>query len=437
MLSLFGIFLAIALFIILSYKGLNTAFIAVFCAFIVAITGQLSPITALTDNFMTSAAGFLKAMYLIFLFSCLFGRIMGDSGAALSIAKKVARLVRHVKNPVRQKYVALLLMSLIHAILTYGGVNPFVCVFFMVALGRSVLKELDIPWHLYVTGVLGSSTITIGFMPGSPNNQNLIPMGFLGTDTMAGAALGIFCSILLLVLGLVYIWWILNRCLKKGETFMDSGYLIDKENLVSIELENEWPLWKCLLPIVVVLVTLNGLKWHPIVALLCGTIAGIIVYGPKTFKYRSLLETTVPQATGTIILVACTAGFGGVVSAAPGFGFITERLASLGYNAITIVLITTICAGICGSGASGETVALQTFSEQFLATGIAPSTIHRLVAASCCGLDTLPHNAGVIVSNASTKLTHNNSYIHFFFLSVVNTTIVSIIAGLLVQAGVF
>lgn len=87
----------------------------------------------------------MQGYFLIFLFSALFARFMGDSGAAPSIAVKVARIAKKAKNPDMQRWLAVMVLPLIQLILTYGGVNVFVVVFILVAIARSLFKDLNIP----------------------------------------------------------------------------------------------------------------------------------------------------------------------------------------------------------------------------------------------------------------------------------------------------
>ena len=131
MLSIIGIIVGLAAFIWLAFRGYNTIFVAIISAIIVALCGGLNPFTALTDSFMTSASGFLKGYLVLFLFSGLFAKVMGDSAAAASIAVKVARIARKAKNPLTAKFLAVASIPCIQIILTYGGVNVFVTVFIM------------------------------------------------------------------------------------------------------------------------------------------------------------------------------------------------------------------------------------------------------------------------------------------------------------------
>ena len=440
MVSILGIILGVAVFILLAYRGFNTIFAAIIGAIIVALFDAQNPFTMLTSNFMTSASNFLKGYFMIFVFSALFAKVMGDSAAAASIAVKVARLARKAKNPLTAKFFAVGAIPLVQLILTYGGVNVFVAVFIVVALARALFKEMDVPWWLYSCSSLGSSTVTIGMLPGSPQMQNLIPMEYFGTNTMAAPVLGIISSIIALALGYGYIWFRVKQTSARGEGFLPTGTEIMKETLVEPTVENDKPLWACLLPMILVIIALNVIKWSAVIALTCGIVSGYIIFSileKKPMDIKALFAGAIPMAVMPLITVCCASGFGGVVANVSGFNSIVAGLMNIGVNAFTIVLIVNICSGICGSASSGENIALQNFSEVFISSGIPGPQLHRLVAMSSIGLDTLPHCAGIITMLSTTKLTHKQAYINSFILSVVLPIVMACFAAVLISLGFY
>lgn len=377
MISLLGIVIGLALFILLAYMGYNTIIVAIASAMVVAVFGGMNPFVALTEAFMPKTVGFMQGYFLIFLFSALFARFMGDSGAAPSIAVKVARIAKKAKNPDMQRWLAVMVLPLIQLILTYGGVNVFVVVFILVAIARSLFKDLNIPW------------------------------------------------------------WQCKRTNKKGEGFFPTGELIDKEQLVEASVENEKPLWQCLLPMIVVIVVLNVLKQSAVIALCSGCVVAWLLYDPRKQDLKKIFSGAMPQAIMPLITVCCASGFGGVVAAVPGFQTIVGSLNNFGTSPFMIVLVVNICSGICGSASSGENIALQNFADRFIATGIPGPQLHRLVAMSSIGLDTLPHSAGIITMLSTTKLTHRQAYINNFILSLVLPIVMACFAAVMISAGFY
>ena len=157
---------------------------------------------------------------------------------------------------------------------------------------------------------------------------------------------------------------------------MPTGELIDKEQLVEIDLKDEKPLWQCLLPMVVVIVVLNVLKQSAVIALFSGCVVAWLLYDPRKQNLKKVFAGAMPQAIMPLVTVCCASGFGGMVAAVPGFQNIVTSLDKLGTSPLTIVLIVNICSGICGSASSGENIALQNFSDRFIATGIPGPQLH-------------------------------------------------------------
>ena len=71
MISLLGIVIGLALFILLAYMGYNTIIVAIASAMVVAVFGGMNPFVALTEAFMPKTVGFMQGYFLIFLFSAL------------------------------------------------------------------------------------------------------------------------------------------------------------------------------------------------------------------------------------------------------------------------------------------------------------------------------------------------------------------------------
>ena len=440
MVSILGIIIGLAVFIFLAYRGYNTIFAAIIGSIIVALFDAQDPFVMLGDAFMTKASGFLKGYFMIFAFSALFAKVMGDSAAAASIAIKVSRLARKAKSPLTARFMAVGAIPLVQLILTWGGVNVFVAVFIVVALARALFQELDVPWWLYSCSSLGSSTVTIGMLPGSIQIQNVIPTQYFGSTPMAAPVLGILSAVIALALGYGYIWFQCKRTYKRSEGFLPTGTEIAKEKLIEPTVENEKPLWACLLPMIVLFIVLNVLKKSPVVSLTCAIVCGYVLYSileKKPMNVKALFAGAIPMAVMPLVTVCCASGFGGVVGAVSGFNTIVGSLSSLGVNAFTIVLIVNICSGICGSASSGENIALQNFSDLFISTGIPGAQLHRLVAMSSIGLDTLPHCAGIITMLSTTKLTHQQAYINSFVLSVVLPIVMALFAAVMITFGFY
>ena len=197
------------------------------------------------------------------------------------------------------------------------------------------------------------------------------------------------------------------------------------------------PLWKALLPMIVLLIVLNGLEQPAPLALLVAIIVAYLLYDPRKLNIKKMLTDGMTAGLIPLFGLACATGFGKVVSNVSGFTTITDSLAVLGTGAFSIVIIVNVCSGICGSASSGENIALAAFGDRFIASGIPSEQLHRLVAMSSTGLDTLPHSAGIVTALTVSKLTHKQAYINNFVLSVVLPIVMSFVAAALISVGFY
>ena len=190
--SLIGILLGMVILVFLAFKGYNVIIVSVIAALVVAVFAGTDILPLITDSYMTKFADFAKNNFMIFLLSAVFGKLMGDSGAADTIAYSMLRVVNHVHSQRTKQLVGGLMITAIVAVLTYGGVSLFVVIFTLISIGRKLFEELDIPWRHYLTfHGIGSATFTMTMLPGTAALQNIIPTQYLGTTPMAGAAIGL------------------------------------------------------------------------------------------------------------------------------------------------------------------------------------------------------------------------------------------------------
>ncbi len=223
MISLLGIVIGLVLFILLAYMGYNTSSLPLASAMVVAVFGGMNPFVALTEAFMPKTVGFMQGIFPDLPVQCIICTFHGgDTGAAPSIAVKVARIAKS-KNPDMQRWLAVMILPLIRLILTYGGVNVFVVVFILVAIARSLFKDKE---HSLVDVFLLLSWIfhcDHRYASWISQMRNIIPMQYFGTTTMAAPVLGILSSIITFAIGSLYIWWQCKRTNNKGEGFYPTG----------------------------------------------------------------------------------------------------------------------------------------------------------------------------------------------------------------------
>ncbi len=190
-----GLLLAVALLIVLALRGVDIVFAALLGSLVVILTNRLPLADALLEHFSLGPLGaftFAGRFFLLFAAGAIFGRVMGDSHAAGSMAMALVRRLGAHR--------ALWVTTLACALLTYGGVVVFVVIFAMYPLGLRLLHEADIPKRLFCAALaLGAGTFTLTALPGTPSIQNVISSVALGTDLFAGFWIGLFAGVLMFV----------------------------------------------------------------------------------------------------------------------------------------------------------------------------------------------------------------------------------------------
>lgn len=436
MLDVVFVLLALALLMLVAYRGWSVILFAPLCA-LLAVWLSLGPSQVLpfySHVFMEKLVSFLQLYLPVFLLGAVFGKLIELSGNASSIAREMVRLL----GPQR----AMLAIVAACALLTYGGVSLFVVAFAVYPFAATLFRQARIPKRLIPgTIALGAFTFTMDALPGTPQIQNVIPTTFFGTTLYAAPLLGILGALFVLTLGLLYLEW---RRRRAGQEGYGEGHKNEPEPDAELDLPH--PL-EALLPLLTVAGVNRGLDLkarygpelevagHPVeVAKVAGVwsielalAAGILVclilgYRRIGERLRKGLELAVSGALLASLNTASEYGFGGVVAALPGFALVKTAIASVSANPLVNEAVSiNVLAGITGSASGGLSIALAAMGNQYLASGLPPEVLHRIAAMASGGMDTLPHNGAVITLLVITGLSHRQSYPDIFALTLIKT----------------
>lgn len=450
LISLIGILVAMAFLIVASIKGLPILVVGPVSAIIVFAFSGMGPaeiIENMSGAYSEDFAGFAQSNFLLFLPACVLGAMLGDCGAAQKIAIKIGDVAQKIgggKNDMMAKYLVILGLSLITAILSFGGVSGFVVIFTIAPICREIFKKMDIPWHFVIAVAVYGGSMWTAILPGSPSVQNLMPMEYLGTQATAAPMLAVITSLTCIVFGAWYIWFVLRRNERRGEGYLPTGQLMEEN---SSELDTSilgetcttWEFIKALLPSIVLLVCMNVIlvDYKPWVSL---TIGCLVCYALYFNKFQNIGKTLGAGCTSTmksIMNVSAVVGFGAAVELAPGFQYVVDNLSALpGTPLFQLCLATNLVAGITGSASGGEAIALNLFAQRFVDMGINPDVIHRVVAISCYGLDSMPYNGSAINRLNYTNLDYKRGYIHEFILGAIFPFLNSFFCVILASIGI-
>ncbi|OZN80979.1 transporter, partial [Pseudomonas aeruginosa] len=161
-----------------------------------------------------------------------FGKLIELAGFSRSIVAAAIRLLG-----TRQ---AMLVIVLVCALLTYGGVSLFVVVFAVYPFAAEMFRQSDIPKRLIpATIALGAFSFTMDALPGTPQIQNIIPSTFFGTHAWAAPWLGTLGALFVFAVGMLYLRRQANKARRNGEGY-GSDLRNEPETADDLRLPNPW-----------------------------------------------------------------------------------------------------------------------------------------------------------------------------------------------------
>lgn len=424
LLSLIGILAAIAVLVIGSMGGMPIMVVGPVSAIIVFLFSGLPIVENMAGAYAEDFGGFATSNFLLFLPACILGSMLADCGAAQAIAVKIGGVAQNIGGK-HAKYWVIMGLSLITALLSFGGVSGFVVIFTIAPICRAIFKRLDIPWHFVIAIAVYGGSMWTAILPGSPSVQNLIPTNTLGTSPTAGPMLGIIGALTSIVFGAWYIWFMLRRNERRGEGYLPTGTLMEQDagklnDAILGETCSNLEFVRALAPSIVLLVAMNIFDVTPWVSLTIGCLVCYALYFKNFENIGKTLASGCSSTMKSIMNVSAVVGFGAAVEMAPGFQYVVDNLSSLpGSPLFQLCLATNLIAGITGSASGGEQIALNVFADRFLAMGISPDVLHRIVCVSCYGLDSMPYNGSAINRLNYTRLGYRNAYYHEFILGAI------------------
>jgi H+/gluconate symporter-like permease len=443
-----GLLGSVALLIWLALRGVNIIFASLLCSLLIILSNDLPLADGLTDFYSFGALGaftFAGKFFLLFAAGAIFGRVMGDSHAASSIALALVRKLGAHR--------ALWITTLACALLTYGGVVVFVVIFAMYPLGLKLLQEADIPKRLFCAALaLGGGTFTLTALPGTPSIHNVIASVALGTDLFAGFWIGLTGSALMFAGGIWYLERQRRLAAERGEHFTPGP----NDRLSAID-ESDYPAWPlACLPLALVLLTIllprlaslivdpatqqgegalyellrfagsNPVVW-PSIALFCGTLLAVLLFRSIRTDALQVIGNGTQDSILPLINTAAVIGFGGVVTHTQGFTDFTSLMLHSGLPPLLSMFTSvSLISAITGSASGGLQIFMQTMGPAYLEMGIAPQELHRLATMASGGFDSLPHCGAVVAMLTITGLTHREAYRDVGMITVVIPVVVAL-----------
>lgn len=396
--------IALVLFSLLAFKKVSAIILGPVLSIFVIVCAKLPMYDTMLGPYMQAAGGYIQKFFLVFFVGALFGAIYEETRAAESIA---VALVKVTKG----KFAAPMVM-IITGLLTYGGVSGFVVFFAMYPIALQLFKTTNISRRLIPAAISAGAWTWSMSGPGSPSIQNVIPMTYLGTGSLAGLIPGIAAALGQFVLIFLWLEYRRKALAKKGYVFHDETLKpVDETIHASDDLPN--PILAAI-PALLILIFFNVFKLPVEAAVTIGILTAVAFMWNKIKSIDTLISILNKGAANSAMAILNTAivvGFAGVVKVTTGFEKVISGLKHIKMSPLWFVAITSaIAAGAAGSASGGLGIAYEALKQTYIDMGVNLEYVHRISVIASGTLDTLPHQGAQITLLAICGLTHKEGY---------------------------
>ena len=413
-----GIVAGLVFFVIAAMRGWNVLITSLVTAVIIALTNGMDVAAAMVggeSSYVTGLAGFVQKNLLIFMGGAIMGEFMDKSGAAKSIANAIMSKVG-TKSP----YLVLLGIAAVGAILTYAGISMFVAMFALIPLARPMFKECNIPWHLFCAAwTLGACSFTMAMIPGVPAIAWINAANGCGVSLTAAPVMGIVGSVIAIAVSCLYIKVALKRAQAKGEVYevAEGESRIADDKPVPNVLVALLPL--VLLIAIIIVGSQLGVANIVYIAMIVAVVASMILFGKHIDSQRDVLGDGAKAALGPALFTSAAVGVGTVAAASVGFTVIYEDIFSMpGGTYVSAATMAAVLGGVMGSGSGAVGIIAGNFLDPYLATGVDPAALAKIIATSATIGGALPNSGAMFGMLAAMGLNHKNSYKHIAAISI-------------------
>ena len=409
--QVFLVILSLVLLMFLCFKGVPIFFSAIISGFFLLITAGMNPAQYITSDYISGLSGYFGQFFFIFVLGSIFGKLTDISGAADAVAKSI------IDKLGEKAIIPSIIIA--GAILTYGGVSVFVCMFTLYPLMVSLFKRGNISRTLIPAVYFAGAGTFTGMMPGSPSIQNLVPARILETPPTAAFIPGMITALFEAILVFIFTIWYVEYTKKKRLNFVMTA---KDEQMMNIKNERKLPSFIIsIIPMIFLLIALNGFKLEAEVALFIGCVSALVFYF-KNIEWKGIwkhLNSGAMDGIGALFNTSAVVGFGTLVKATPAFNTMIESITHIGGSPlIASGIAITVMAGVCGSGSGGLGVVLPIIKDAF-GSVVNLQALHRVASMASLGLDSLPHNGLVVSVLNVTENDHKHSYFPVFIITCV------------------
>ena len=425
--------LGIVLFVVLCYKGINTAASAIIASALVALGSANGFVITMTDTWIAGVGEFVAQNGLGFISAGLFSYLMRETKSGEAMAATLIKVTGADLSPY--------IIAVVAALLQLAGINTYI--FIVATMTFALMKQANLPIYIGYAACIAVPPIVTFTLPGVTAMPNVLPTTFLGTTTFAAPVLSLVTAAVGIGLMIIYMQYLIKQARKKGIGYTEP----EGEGLVLGGNHGEEitppAFWKSILPIVLVIALsavfqfLCGLTaMQALVFSMWITAAVIVLLNWDTcihkIKLGRILSQGCTEMFGFIFIAGCVYGFGQVTAASACFDTLIQAFLNIHVNPyLTVWLSVCLIAALCADGVGGMVMWLSIFGSQYgvgNAYGVNPAAVHRIAVSAATTFDSLPHSAMLAQGMAVFKTNFKESYKYSFVLTVVFPVIFSLVA---------
>jgi H+/gluconate symporter-like permease len=452
--SLIGILAAVALLVIMAFKGFNIVFTSIIASIVICVFSGMNPLSVLKSSYLgaisvtgtfpaedaksltTSVGGFvglMRSYLLLFVLSGTFGKFMAQCGAVTTLANLFSKLTKLSKAPA---HLTLCIMVVLYMILSYIGINGFVTVFTLMGIGNELFKKTNCPWELYPYG--SSGIMAAALIPGSLYTSNVMANDGMGVGMAAAPLMSSLMCVVYLILIFIMARIDVARLAKRGEFYLPAGAAYDAAPSIATGNKEDLPSGICaiipmLAPIVAIILKLDVLYALTLGILVC------VIFNFNKFNGLGNMKKAVSEgftvSMSAIANVAAMTGLVAVMRVSPGYRLIIDIFAQA--PGVWGLLFTGMLTGaIVGSQSSFLPTMWPDAMIMADSLGMDYGVMSRLVIMSGTAYCT-PHNSGNVNGITLAKLNFARGAMCYIRANFIPGIITLVIFTLLAQAGVF
>ena len=238
--------------------------------------------------------------------------------------------------------------------------------------------------------------------------------------------MGIVGSIIAIVVSCLYIKFALKRAEAKGETYAQTAG-VEEEAAADVEDRKLPNLGLSLLPLValiaiIIIGSAMGVANIVYVGMVAAIVLSIICFWVNlgsVIAVRDALGNGAKNALGPALFTSAAVGVGTVAAASVGFTVIYEAIFNMpGGSYVSAATMAAALGGIMGSGSGAVGIIAGNFLEPYLATGVDPAAMAKIIATAATIGGALPNSGAMFGMMAAMGLNHGNSYKHIAAISI-------------------